>query len=100
MAELPPAPLADPRARAVFELLAARAHVQPWLLQPGMRAAELGLSRLEMALALFDIEDRFDVDLPPAVGNAEPTLGQLVQLVLQCADGAGGRHGRPGSPRA
>lgn len=84
-----PASLADPRARAVLELLATHAHLQPAQLQPGMRAEELGLSRLEMALALFDIEDRFEVDLPQAAGGAEPTVGQLVQQVLRCVDGLG-----------
>jgi hypothetical protein len=82
-----PASLADPRARAVLELLATHAHVQPSQLLPGMHAGELGLSKLEMALALFDIEDRFGVDLPQATGGAEPTVGQLVQQVLRCVDG-------------
>lgn len=81
-----PASVADPRAHAVLEVLARHAHVQPGQLQPGMRAEELGLSRLEMALALFDIEDRFDVDLPAPANGDGPTVGQLVQQVLHCAD--------------
>jgi acyl carrier protein len=83
----PPPPIADPRAQAVIELLAQHAHVEPAQLQPEMRADELGLSRLEMALALFDIEDRFDVHLPQEPDAAAATVGQLVQQVLRSVDG-------------
>ena len=80
-------PLADPRAKAVIELLAQHAQVEPAQLQPDMRADELGLSRLEMALALFEIEDRFDVQLPQTPDAAGATVGQLVQQVLRSVDG-------------
>ncbi len=89
MSSTSPASIADPRASAVLELLAAHAHLAPAQLQPGMRAEELGLSRLEMALALFDIEDRFDIELPQGPDAAAPTVGQLVQQVLRCVDGGG-----------
>jgi hypothetical protein len=61
-----------------------------------MLADELGLSKLEMALALFDIEDRFGVDLPQPSGDAVPTVGQLVQQVLRCVDGR--ESGGPATP--
>jgi len=91
----PPPPLIDPRAQAVIELLAQHAHVEPAQLQPDMRADELGLSRLEMALALFDIEDRFDVQLPQAPDAASATVGQLVRQVLRSVDGDDGDDGAP-----
>ena len=78
----------------MLELLAARAHLQPAQLQPGLRASELGLSRLELALAIFDIEDRFEVDLALASEGPLPTVGQLVQEVLRCADGGRERRRR------
>ena len=81
------ASLADPRASAVLELLASHAHVPAAQLQPGLRAEDLGLSKLEMALALFDIEDRFEVDLTPVARAETSTVGQLVQQVLRCVDG-------------
>ena len=77
---------ADPRAQDVLDLLAAHAHVQAGHLQPDMPATELGLSQLELALALFDIEDHFDVALPSRDGAEEPTVGQLVQEVLHCLE--------------
>jgi hypothetical protein len=83
-----PASIADPRARLVLELLANHAHVPATQLQAGMRAEELGLSKLEMALALFDIEDRFDVDLTGLTHVSSPTVGQLVEQVLSCVDDA------------
>ena len=87
------AALADPRAEAVLELLAAHAHIEAALLKPQMRAEELGLSKLEMALALFDLEDRFGVDLPQAPDAAARTVGQLVQQVLRGVDGKSGKAG-------
>ena len=83
-----PVSLADPRASAVLELLATHAHVPAAHLQPGMRSEELGLSKLEMALALFDIEDRFDIDLTLLTDDTAPTVGQLVEQVLRCIDDA------------
>ena len=78
-----PASLADPRACAVLEVLAQHAHVEAAQLQADLRAQDLGMSELEMALALFDIEDRFDVRLAPTSGFPQATVGQLVQQVLQ-----------------
>jgi hypothetical protein len=83
-----PASLADPRARAVLELLATHAHVPAAQLEPSMRAEELGLSKLEMALALFDIEDHFDCDLNSLTDVSSPTVEELVQEVLTCVDDA------------
>jgi len=81
-----PASFNDPRASIVLEFLAKHAHVQAAQLHSGMRAEELGLSPLEMALAVFDIENRFDVDLTPLSSVHAATVGQLVRAVLSCVD--------------
>ncbi|HLL12345.1 MAG TPA: hypothetical protein VK570_14885 [Rubrivivax sp.] len=70
----------------MLEFLAKHAHVQAAQLHSGMRAEELGLSPLEMALAVFDIENRFDVDLTPLSSVHAATVGQLVRAVLSCVD--------------
>lgn len=48
-------------------------------------AEELGVGSLDLAMAVFEIEDRFDVQLPEVLaGGSAPTVGELVQQVLRC----------------
>lgn len=79
-------PADDVRVSAVLELLAEHAQVDRRCLRPDMRTGDLGLTPLDLALALFEIEDRFDVDLVGA--DADPAL-TLEDLVTQVLSGVG-----------
>lgn len=81
-------PADDARISTVLELLAEHAQVDRRCLRPDMRTGDLGLTPLDLALALCEIEDRFDVDL---VGtDADPAL-TLEDLVTQVLVGVGER---------
>ena len=70
-------------AAEVLDLFAREARVERSRLQPHTRVDELGIASLDLALALFEIEERFGVSikLPPA-GAPLPTVGELTQQVL------------------
>ena len=78
-------------ATQVLDLFAQEARIERSRLQPGARVDELGIASLDLALALFELEERFGVSitLPPA-GAPLPTVGELTQQVLAGA-GAGAR---------
>ena len=70
-------------AAEVLDLFAREARVERSRLQPHTRVDELGIASLDLALALFEIEERFGVSikLPPA-GAPLPTVDELLQQVL------------------
>jgi len=104
-------PQADQRSDAlegqILDLFAREARVDRALLQPEARADTLGITSLDLTLALFELEDRFDVQLPDLLspGSAAPTVGELVQHVLQAirdrpADAAGSTTATAATPDA
>ena len=79
--------LDDPRAPPILDVLAREARISVERLTANARTDELGLTELELAFALFEIEDRFDIDLPQqgADGTAL-TVDAVVQQVLTRLD--------------
>jgi len=72
---------ADPPDQAelveqVLELFAREARVDRQSLRMDARAEELGIESLDLAVALFEIEDRFGVTIAaPMPGSPAPTVG-------------------------
>ena len=73
----------DPLVDEILDVFAHEARIDRSLLRLDARADELGVTSLDLALALFEIEARFGVTLvdPPA-DRPPPTVGELVQQVL------------------
>ncbi len=72
----------DPLTDEILDVFAREARVDRSRLLPGARADELGVTSLDLALAMFEIEDRYEVQLPqPQPGMPWPTVGEMVQLV-------------------
>jgi len=69
----------------ILDVFAKEARIERSRLSLHERAEELGVGSLDMAMAVFEIEDRFDVQLPEVLaGSSAPTVGELVQQVLRC----------------
>lgn len=68
----------------ILDLFAREARVDRALLQPDARADALGVSSLDVTLALFELEDHFSIQLPDLMdaGGSLPSVGELVQQVL------------------
>jgi len=76
----PTAPLVD----QILDLVANETRIERQLLQLDARPDALGATSLDLTLALFALEDRFDIELPDVMGGGStlPTVGELVQQVL------------------
>jgi acyl carrier protein len=79
---------ADPPGQAelveqVLDLFTREARIDRQRLRMDARADELGIESLDLAVALFEIEDRFGVTIAePTPGIGAPTVGDIVQQVL------------------
>ncbi len=74
----------DPLAEQILEIFAREARVPRERLQAHLRPDELGVASLDLALAMFEIEDRFAIALPELPPGAPlPTLGELMQRVRE-----------------
>ena len=72
----------DPLVEEILDVFAREARIERSRLLPHVRADELGVGSLDLALALFEIEDRFDIRLPdPLPGMPQPTVDEMVQQV-------------------
>ena len=75
----PAAAAADALTEDILVLFAREARIDRSRLALDARADELGLASLDRAMAVFEIADRYDVDLREvAPGEPWPTLGELV----------------------
>jgi acyl carrier protein len=89
----------DPLVSEILDVFAHEARIERSRLRLDACADELGVTSLDLALALFEIEARYGVTLAePAPGLPPPTIGELVQQVL--ASRAQGTQDRPASAPA
>ncbi len=72
----------DALTEQVLDVFAAEANIERSRLTPDARADQLGVGSLDLALAIFAIEDRFGIELPEILPGAHvPTVRELVQQV-------------------
>jgi acyl carrier protein len=80
---------ADPQCEEILDIFAREARIERRRLHLEARAEDLGASSLDMAMALFELEDRYDIQLPELQSGAMAwTVGQWVQQVLTAIDNA------------
>lgn len=89
------APTEAGRIEQILDLFAREARIDRDQLRLDARADELGIGSLDLMLALFELEERFGVEIAqPPPGQPLPTLCEVVQQVLagidaRCAQPAG-----------
>ncbi len=67
----------------VLSLFAREARIERERLRLDARADELGIESLDLAVALFELEERFGVNITQALpGTPLPTVGDIVQQVM------------------
>jgi|GEM_PF-372403 len=79
----------DPRVGEILDIVAKEGSVDRALLTPDASIESLGIASLDMVQAIFEIEARFDVEIPVAAndGGAEfATVGDLLRHVLAAID--------------
>lgn len=78
-------PSADPLVEEILDVFAREARIERHRMQPEVRIDQLGIASLDMALALFELEDRHDIHLPlPRSDTAPLTVGDVVLQVRDC----------------
>lgn len=71
------------RVEHILDLFAHEARIERSLLKLDAQPDELGIASLDLAVALFEMEEHFGVVLaPPPAGAPPPTVGDIVQQVL------------------
>lgn len=65
----------------VVEIVSTEGGIAPEKLRSDVTLAELDISSLDLASILFEMEDRFDVEIDPAKIAPEMNLGALVDHV-------------------
>ncbi len=79
----------------ILDVFAREARLDRAQLRGDARADELGIASLDLALALFEIEDRYDIKLPePAAGAPLPTVDEIAGQVRDAIAARGGGASR------
>jgi len=65
----------------IKELLTAKFEVKPELIKPDATLTDLGLDSLSIAELIFDIADKYDIDIPDDRATFQTTLSEAVALV-------------------
>jgi acyl carrier protein len=93
-----PDPAHDPRTSDILDIVAKETQLDRGVLSLDASIEGLGIPSLDMVQTIFEIESRYDVEIPVVAdqGGAEfRTIGDLVAHVLRAIDAAGAA--RPGT---
>jgi acyl carrier protein len=90
--EQTPEAVPDPRTVTILDIVAKETGVERTRLQPEAKIEELGISSLDMTQTVFELESRFDIEIPvvaESAGAEFATVGDLLRHVLKTLDEAG-----------
>ncbi len=93
------APIADPRGAEILAILAKETGIPVADLRPDASIEALGIASLDLVQAIFEIESRWNVEVPVVAersGQEFTTVGELVAHVLHALDGPAASHPQPG----
>ena len=86
-----PDPAADPRTPEILDIVAKETQLDRGLLTLDASIEGLGIPSLDMVQTIFEIEARYDVEIPVVsdrAGAEFTTIGDLVAHVLQAINAA------------
>ncbi|MEJ1935650.1 acyl carrier protein [Nostoc sp. NIES-2111] len=80
----------DPRVDDILDIIAASARLDRSTLKLETPLDELSISSLTLIEAVFEIESKYDVEIPTEqfVKKPDTTLGELIRGALERIDGA------------
>lgn len=82
---------ADPRLEQILAVMAKETLIDPARLLPEATIEGLGIASIDLVQTIFELETRFDVEIPALSadsGSEFPTVGDLVKHVLATLDEA------------
>jgi acyl carrier protein len=94
----------DSRVPRILEIFAKETGVDIALLRPDATLEELGVESLDLTMAVFQLEETFDIEIPVVVESAGAEFNRVGDLVvkvvaiLEKKDPAGGGDDRPSPP--
>ncbi len=92
--------MTDPRRDEILDIVAKETGVERARLLLGASIEELGIPSLDMVQTIFELESRFDVEIPVVserAGAEFATVGELVDHVLLALDRARVAQTAPGA---
>ena len=73
----------------VIAIIAKKARVEKPTIEPGDRLEDLGLESLDAVEMIFDLEEKFDIQIPYNANNPRTefdTVGEVVAAIQQLVD--------------
>ena len=89
----------DPRVSRILDIVARETATDRAALLPDANIDELGISSLDLTLAVFKLETVFDIEIPVIAERAGAEFGTVGRIGQACARGAG-QDGLPRPPIA
>jgi acyl carrier protein len=93
-----PDPAHDPRTAEILDIVAKETRLDRGLLSLDASIEALGIPSLDMVQIIFEIESRYDVEIPVVsdqAGAEFTTIGDLVAHALRAIDAAEARKQAP-----
>jgi acyl carrier protein len=79
----------DPREETIRDIVAREAHIDRSLLVNEATIEQLGIASIDLTLAVFELEKRFDIEIPVVAANEGAefrTVGDLIGHVIAVLD--------------
>jgi acyl carrier protein len=91
---------ADGRVTQILEIFAKETGVDVGLLRPDATLEELGVESLDLTMAVFQLEETFDIEIPVVVESAGAEFAKVGDLVVKVIALLDKKDARPHLPAA
>ena len=71
-----------PLREEIVAILARETAIDAGKFAPDTKLAELDIASIDLVQAIFAIETRFDIEIPPGIEGEDPTVETLTQHII------------------
>ena len=75
-----------PLREEIVSILARETAIDASKFAPDMKLADLDIASIDLVQAIFAIETKYDIEIPPGIEGEDPTVASLTQHIVDLVE--------------